>query len=211
MPGRLHTLSDEEIESLRATLLPRALTLRAGEAVITLPQNSPLYVHNMVALRVLQENWQDRPVYYSLTSGSDNWGLAASALTQEGLVLRVNMQGLPDTTRLVTSLFGVPLDVPATDSLTWEIYRYSRLFEADTLDLSPTSRNIAVNLSYAFYSLAQAYEVLGDRERSERNLRRALHLQPIPELSQMLQAGRDIFQPPPPPELADTPVTLPEQ
>ena len=211
MPERLHTLTDQEIESLRATLLPRALTLRAGEAVITLPENSPLYIHNMVALRVLQENWQDRTVYYSLTSGSDNWGLVANALTQEGLVLRVNTQGPPDTTRLVRSLFGVPLDVPATDSLTWHIYRYSRLFEADTLDLSPTSRNIAVNLSYAFYSLAQAYEVLGDRERSERNLRRALHLQPIPELAQMLQAGTDIFRPPPAPELADTPVTLPEQ
>jgi hypothetical protein len=196
IPPPLHTLRDEEIGAMQATLLPRALTFRAGEMAVTLPQNSALYIHHMVALRLIQENWARRPIYYSLTSGNENWGQVAQFLIQEGLGLRLYSSGWPDSTRLAPGLFQVPVDVPRTDSLAWDLYRYGGMFEADTLALAPTSRNIAVNLSYPFYTLAQAYEVLGQRERAQENLRRALHLQPIPGIAQLLEAGADVFQAP---------------
>jgi hypothetical protein len=199
VPGPLHSLRDEEIESLGATVLPRALTFRAGRVAVTFPQNSALYIHNLVSLRLVQENWQRRPVYFSLTSGSENWSLLGDYLVQEGLAFRVYAHAEPDTSRFGRSLFGGPLDVGRTDSLVWQVYRYADLFRGDTLALDPTNRNIAVNLSYGFYALAQAYEVRGERERSQENLRRGLWLQPIPELQQLLQAGSDVFRPPPAP------------
>ncbi len=199
VPGPLHSLRDDEIGSLRATLLPRALTFRAGRVVVTFPENSALYIHNLVSLRLLQENWQRRPVYFSLTSGSENWSLVSDHLVQEALAFRVYAHAEPDTSRFSPSLFGLPLDVPRTDSLVWHLYRYADLFRGDTLALDPTNRNIAVNLSYGFYALAQAHEVRGERERSQENLRRGLWLQPIPELQQMLETGSDIFRPPPEP------------
>jgi hypothetical protein len=83
----------------------------------------------------------------------------------------------------------VPVDIPRTDSLVWNVYRYAGLLEADTLDLDPTNRNIATNLSFPFYSLWQAYLVRGDQERSMANFQRARHLSPgysqmAPALSQ---------------------------
>ncbi len=192
-PGPVHSLGDPDIERLSATLLDRALTFRAGELSLTFPENTPLYVHSMVVLRLIQENWTQRPIYFSLTSGGDNWGLVAEYLTQEGLVFKLHAVGWPDTTRLTPGLFGLPVDVPRTDSLAWEIYRYADVFRGDTLDLDPTNRNIAVNLSYPFYTLAQSYEIRGDRERSAANLHRALWLQPIPEIARLLEAGEAIF------------------
>ncbi len=93
--------------------------------------------------------------------------------------------------------------MPRTDSLAWHIYRYAGLFRGDSLALDPTNRNIAINMSYPFFALGLAYEVSGDRERSERNLRRGLVLQPVPGVMESLNAGADVFRPP---ELADTPV-----
>jgi hypothetical protein len=120
----------------------------------------------------------------------------APYLTQEALLFRLNTVGWPDPEKLTPGLFAVPLNVPRTDSLAWEIYRYADLFRGDTLHVDPTNRNITVNLSYPFYSLGQAYELRGDRERSEENLRRALWLQPIPEMQRMLDEGQAIFDTP---------------
>ena len=202
-PSVLHSLADPEVEQLMATLLSRALIFRAGEMELTIPENTPLYVHSMIVLRLIQENWAQRPIYFSLTSGGDNWGLLAPYLTQEALVFRLNTAGWPDTANLVPGLFGVPVNVSRTDSLAWEIYRYADLFRGDTLRLDPTNRNITVNLSYPFYTLGQAYESRGDLERSRENLRRGLWLQPIPEIARLLETGESIFDTP---AAGDTPV-----
>jgi len=196
-PGGLHTLTDAEIQELGATLLSRDITFRAGDVRVLLPENTPLYLHSLVVLRTIQENWNQRPIYFSLTSGGDNWGPFQQYLTQEGLMFRLNTVGWPDPDKLTPGLFGVPVNVPRTDSLAWEVYRYADLFRGDTLRVDPTNRNITVNLSYPFFALGQAYEVRGDRERSEQNLRRALWLQPIAELQRMLEAGESIFDTPP--------------
>jgi hypothetical protein len=195
-PGGLHTLTDREIEQMSATLLSQSFTFHAGDMQLAIPENTPLYLHSLVVLRSIQENWDRRPIYFSLTSGSENWGMFAPYLTQEALLFRLNTVGWPEPERLTPGLFAVPLNVPRTDSLAWEIYRYADLFRGDTLRVDPTNRNITVNLSYPFYSLGQAYELRGDRERSEENLRRALWLQPIPEMQRLLDEGETIFDTP---------------
>ncbi len=202
-PGPLHSWTDEQIAPLRAQLVPRDIAVPAGRLRISYPENSALYIHDMLILRLIQENWDRRPIYFALTAGNEAWSRVRQFVTQEGLAFRLHPDEPPDTTVLAPGLFGVPLNVPRTDSLAWHIYRYAGLFRGDSLALDPTNRNIAINMSYPFFALGLAYEVSGDRERSERNLRRGLVLQPVPGVMESLNAGADVFRPP---ELADTPV-----
>jgi len=187
----LHTWSDDDIASLIPQALPSAYRFRPQGSVIdkTLPAGSPLYVKDMLILRLIAENVGVRPVYFSTTAGSGNWVQLDDYLVQEGLALKLYSNGVPELARLGQGLLGTPVDIPRTDSLVWDIYRYAGLFEADTLELDPTDRNIASNLSLPHLTLYRAYEGLGDRENAIRNLRRAYHLTPSPELRRLLEAA----------------------
>ena len=207
-PPALHSLSDQEISQLRAQLLRREYNIKYGLIDITLEPNSPLYVKDVLILRLLQENWDKRPMYFGLTAGQDNWQRMRKYLTQEGLLFRLHTKEPPDSSLLGPGLFGVPMNVQRTDSLAWHVFRYSKLFEADTLMLEPTARNIATNLSYPFYSLGNAYELLGEREKALDNLLRGYHLQPIREMLQLIENVRDSVpvERVPPAVFGDTPI-----
>jgi hypothetical protein len=188
VPPPLHSLSNDEVAAMIPQLIPRAIRITAGRVDQTYPEGTPFYVKDILILRLLLDNWQKRPIYFSLTAGSGNWLGLHRYLTQEGLVVKVNALSAPDTTRLAPGLLGVPVDVPRTEHLTWEVYRYARLLEADTLDLDPTSKNIATNLSIPPLSLGQAYQVLGRPEEAIKNLEMAYRLSYDSSLSRVIQA-----------------------
>jgi hypothetical protein len=186
-PPPVHSLSDREIDQLVPQLLPSDFTFRMAGIEQTFPKGSALYPNQILTLRLIQENLGRRPIYFSTTAGSASWMGMGRYLTQEALVLRLNPR-VPGDAALVEGLLGTMLDVPRTDSLAWEVYRYSRLFEADTLELDATHQNIAANLSIPFLSLGQAYAIGDQREQSVRNFRRAYHLSPTPELGRVIQS-----------------------
>ncbi|HET7040068.1 MAG TPA: hypothetical protein VFH97_09270, partial [Gemmatimonadales bacterium] len=139
-------------------------------------------------MRLIQENTGRRPIYYSVTAGSGNWLGLHQYMANEGLAIRVHVESEPDTSRLMPgSVLGIPVDVARTDSLVSHVYRYAGLFAADTLDLDPTNRNIATNLSLPFLALGQAFELRGDRARALEYLRRGLHLAPNEDLAQVIR------------------------
>ena len=185
-PGPLHTWSDDQIASLFPRLLDRPFTFRAGRIERTFRENSPLYVKDFLMLRLIQENLGTRPVYWSITAGNGNWLGLHNYMANEALVLRLHATP-PDSSRLVAGTFiGVPVDVPRTDSLVTHVYRYAGLFEADTLDLDPTNRNIAFNLATPFLVLGQAYELIGDREKALALFRRGEQLMPSAQLQALI-------------------------
>jgi hypothetical protein len=186
-PGRLLSWSDAQIAQLRSLLLPDARVFRAGMIALTLPRNTPLYVMNQLTLQLIRENWDRRPIYFALTAGQGNWVGLDEYLVQEGLVFRLHVSAPPDSAVLVPGIFGVPMNVRRSQTLVWDIYRYAGLFDADTLALDPTNRHIAVNLSYGFYGLGQAYELMGDQVTSIENLRRGFHLNPLPQVAGLLE------------------------
>jgi hypothetical protein len=190
-PPPVVSWTDEQIGALYPQLTDRAFTFRAGRVTRTFPEGTPLYVKDVLMMRVMQENVGRRPIYYSVTAGSSNWLGLAPHMTNEGLVLRVHVDEAPDSTALVPgSVLGVPVNVPRTDTLVNLIYRYAGLFEADTLKLEPTARNIALNLSLPFLALGQGFEVRGERERAIESLAKAYHLAPNPDLRMVLDALR---------------------
>ena len=124
-----------------------------------------------------------------MTAGSDNWLGLGPELVSQALVLRAYLAAPPDTSVLVPgSVLGVALDLGRTDTLVNQVYRYSGLFTADTLELDPTDRNIAVNLSLPFLALGQGFEVRGDRDRAVEALRKGYHLSPDTNLRHVIEA-----------------------
>lgn len=182
--------SDDEIAGLRSFLLQRQSVFRAGEVQAVLPDSMPLYVMNIVTLQLIRENWQQRPIYFAMTAGSGNWLHTERYLTQEGLAFKLNTAGMPDTSRLKPGIFGVQVDLQRTQLLTDSVYRYARLFDADSLDLESTATNIATNLSFVFYSLGQALELAGRHEQSIDALKRGYHLNPIAQVRQMIDQAQ---------------------
>jgi hypothetical protein len=82
------------------------------------------------------------------------------------------------------------MDVERTRQLAWDVYRYARLFEADTLRLDPTDDNIAGNLSINFLALGLIYQQRGDLERAAANYERSNHLSPNPQVSAIIATIR---------------------
>jgi hypothetical protein len=195
VPGRVLSWSDRQIGQLRSRLLRETRLFRAGRIRVTLRENSALYVMNQLTLQLIHDNWEQRPIYFALTAGRGNWVGLDDYLVQEGLVFKLHVRRPPDSTALAPGIFGVPINVERSRFLIWDVYKYAGLFEADTLALDPTSDNIARNLSFAFFSLGQAYELMGDRQQSLANLRRGFHLNPMPEVAAMLRAATESLPP----------------
>lgn len=181
--------SDADIQGLRSFVLPRASVFRAGQVEVTLPDSMPLYIMNIVTLQLIRENWRHRPVYFAMTAGTGSWLGMDRHLTQEGLAFKLNAQSLPQPSWLAPGIFGTAMNVPRTEMLVNQVYRYAGLFGGDTLRLDPTSQNIATNLSFVFYGLGQAYELMGRREESLTALRKGFRLHPLAQVQQMLDAA----------------------
>ncbi len=194
LPPRLHSLTDAQVSGLQAQLLRTSIDYQPGLISKIYESGTPLYVKDMLVLRLITENWRHRPIYFSLTAGAGNYVSLEDYFTQQAILFRLNVAEAPDSSRLQPGIMGVPVDIPRSDSLIWGIYRYAGLLEADELDLDPTNRNIATNLSYAIFSLGQAYMLAGDQEKSLMNLRRANHLSPSAQAESIIRSMEDAGQ-----------------
>ncbi|MGD2135751.1 MAG: hypothetical protein PVF27_06305, partial [Gemmatimonadales bacterium] len=200
-PGPLHSLTDVQIEQVMNDLfqsryrLPSDQSLRAGLVQDTFPRGTRFITSDLLIARLISENWRTRPIYFSLTAGQNAWRFYREDVTQEGLVLALHTREPPDSSKLTPTpgLFDVPVNIERSEFLVWDVYRYAGLLEADTLDLRRTERNIAFNLSFPLFALAQAHESLGDTAARDRNLRRALQLRPLPEIAQLMELGQPVF------------------
>jgi hypothetical protein len=72
---------------------------------------------------------------------------------------------------------GAPLDIPGTERLMNETYRYARLLEGPHRPLETTARGIASTLGLPYTQLAFAMQVRGDPARMRSYLERVTPLQ----------------------------------
>jgi hypothetical protein len=184
-----HGLTDAQIVQSEGQLLPHDVTLRIGPITHVLRRGMPLYSRDFAVLRLLQDNLGRRPIGWSLTTGSEYYGLDRY-LVQQGLVMRLDTVAV-DTTRAEIDnhrILGIALDVPTTERLMWETYRYAGLASGERKQLEPTAAGVAGNLSLPFAQLAYAYAARGSREAATKNVEQASRLSPNPALKRALSS-----------------------
>ena len=180
----LHTMSDSAIAiAMNGYGVPQTQQVSLGPLTRTLEAGSYLLPNDILTLSVVQQNVGRRPIVWAITAGREFGGLADYVIQQ---ALGFSLQTVrPDTTSPaldLRKLAGVPLDIPTTERLVWETYRYAGLLEGDVTKLESTSASIAATLSFPFVQLAYAYSSRGQRERWSGPWIDAIRLSPNPQL-----------------------------
>jgi hypothetical protein len=189
LPGRgrpmcLHTFNDQVITTMQPQLLGRPFTLRAGNLTHTYPANTPMYVKDIVVVRLIQEQWGKRPIFFALTAGSGARMDLDRFITQRAMVFKLHgdsVQPSDSVVRIPSELVGMPMplvDVAWTRRLAYDAYRYARLFEVDSLQLDPTDENISSNLSFPFRVLGLAALTRNNAAAAVDHFARAAQLTP---------------------------------
>jgi len=194
----LHTMTDSMIaaatngyvvpEDQKVSLGPISRALRAG---------SFLLPNDILTLSIVQQNISRRPIVWAITTGREFGGLS-EYVVQQGLGYSLRSSA-PDTTSPALDtrrLAGAPLDIPNTERLVWDTYRYAGLLDGDVTQLESTSASIAATLSLPFTQLTYAYSARGQQDKLSQALGRAMQLTPNPALRSALaelriQGGRE--------------------
>lgn len=184
-----HDMTDEDVRNASIPrMLDEAIGINLGPIHHTLPARTPLFLADVALLRILQQNLGRRPLAWSVTAGSQFYGLDPYLL-QQGLARSVQT-AIPDTTLpgiTPASLTGFTFDMNTTERLAWETYRYAGLLEKKSEAPDNTNLSFSSSLSLPFSQLAYAYEGEGNYERTVANLERAAMLSPNPAIEAALQ------------------------
>jgi hypothetical protein len=145
----------------------------------TLKAGSFLLPNDILTLSVVQQNVRRRPLVWAITSGREFGGLGEYVIQQGlGFVLRPSPPDTSSPALDTRRLAGAPLDIPTTERLVWETYRYSDLLEGDVTKLESTSASIASTLSLPFTQLSYAYSARNQPDKMLKALERAMQLTP---------------------------------
>jgi len=180
-------MSDEALDAAYPRQLSEAVTVNFGPYRRTYAAGTIFYTSDFVAARVIQANLGRRPVAWSVTTGQNYLSLDPY-LIQKGLVLELQPSE-PDSLAAGIDrqrLAGALLDVPTTDRLVWETYRYGFMRSGRGTVTDVTARSFASTLALPPTQLAYSYQAEGDAEQMARNLRLAYQLAPNPALGAAL-------------------------
>jgi hypothetical protein len=180
----LHSMTDSMIAAaMSGYVVPEDQQVRLGPLSRTLKAGSFLLPNDILTLSVVQQNVGRRPIVWAITSGRGFGGLA-DYVVQKGLGFALQTAKSDSTSPSLDfrRLAGAPLDIPTTERLLWETYRYAGLLEGDVTKLESTSASIASTLSLPYTQLAYAYSERGQYDKMERALDRAMRLSPNPAL-----------------------------
>jgi hypothetical protein len=177
-------MTDSMIASaLNGYLVPRDQQVSLGPLSRTLKGGSFLLPNDILTLGVVRQNVGRRPIVWAITAGREFGGLENYVVQQAlGFSLRTSP---PDTTSAAMDtrrLAGATLDIPTTERLLWDTYRYAGLLEGDVTTLESTSASIASTLSLPYTQLTYAYSARGQQDKMLRALERAMQLTPNPAL-----------------------------
>jgi hypothetical protein len=194
----LHTMSDAMIGSaMNGYLVPEDQKITLGPLTRVLKKGAYLLPNSILTMAVVQQNVGRRPIVWAITTGREFAGLA-DYVVQQGLGYSLRTAP-PDTSSPALDtrrLAGAPLDIPTTERLVWDTYRFADLLNSDVTKLESTSASIASTLSLPFTQLTYAYSARGQQEKMLRALEWGMKLTPNPALRTALaefrvQGGRE--------------------
>ncbi|HEY2805354.1 MAG TPA: hypothetical protein VGI92_05795, partial [Gemmatimonadales bacterium] len=176
-PMCLHTLTDDQIDQMQPMLLQTNLPLDVGNIHHVYRANTPMYVKDILILRLIEENLGKRPIVFALTAGTGNRQGLDAYVVEEGLGFRL----LPDTVRLGGNIapvrsFQSAIDLQRTRVLLDSVYKYGKLMQTDSLRLEPTDDQIAYNLAVVYYALAEGYIQQNNLAAALPELKKTAHL-----------------------------------
>jgi len=166
--------------------------VRLGPLTRTLARGTFLYPNDLLTLAIIQQNLGRRPIVWGATTGRSFAGLG-EYVVQRGLGSEL-LPERPDTSAGNHDLFyltGVPLDVPTTERLVFDTYRYAGLPRRGARGLETTSASVAATLGLPPALLVYAYARTRDVPAMRRALDLSASLSGSPELSAALQAVVD--------------------
>jgi hypothetical protein len=180
----LHGMTDSMIATaMSGYAVPEDQRVSLGPLTRTLKAGTFLLPNDILTLGVVRQNVGRRPIVWAITTGRDFGGLGSYVVQQAlGFALHTSP---PDTTSPAIDtrkLAGAPLDIPTTERLLWETYRYAGLLDGDVTKLESTSASIASTLSLPFTQLSYIYSARGEHDKLMRTLERAMQLTPNPAL-----------------------------
>ena len=193
----LHTMTDSMIGSaMSGYVVPQNQRVTLGSVSRDLKAGTFLLPNDILTLSIVQQNVGRRPIVWAITTGREFGGLS-EYVVQQGLGYSLR-SSRPDTTSPALDtrrLAGAPLDIPTTERLVWDTYRYADLLHGDVTRLETTSASIASTLSLPFTQLTYAYSARGQQEKLLRVLDRAMQLTPNQSLrtalAELRVTGRD--------------------
>jgi hypothetical protein len=191
--GPVHAMTDSMIAvAMRGYFVGERQQVQLGPLTRTLAKGTVLYPNDILTLSVIQQNLGRRPIVWAATAGRSFGGLG-EYVVQRGLGFEL-LSARPDSTAPALDLHrlaGVPLDVPTTERLVFDTYRYAGLLERGADDLESTSASVAGTLGFPPALLVYAYAGRTGPTRLERALDMAGRLSPDPGLREALRRVRD--------------------
>ena len=153
------------------------ITLRAGQTVLP---------RDFAILFILDKHLGTRPIAFGSTTGQGEWLGLDRTVVQRGLAYEVipRAEHVPGVIRGVQ---GGLVDTAVTRVLTEDVFRYTGLFEADTLVLEPAARQVVSAMARPWLELAQTGILRRDQAATLAYLRRAAHLMPSRALHDVIK------------------------
>jgi hypothetical protein len=166
----LHTMTDSMIGAAMAGyVVSTPQDIRLGPLTRALTKGTFLYPNDILVLSIIQQNLGRRPIVWGATAGRSFAGLG-EYVVQRGLGSEL-LPERPDTTTGdldIHRLTGVALDVPTTERLVFETYRYGELPRRGAEGLESTSASVAATLGLPPALLVYAYADSRDLPRMRR-------------------------------------------
>lgn len=186
----LHAMTDSVIvAAMRGYLVRGDQRVSLGPISRSLRDGTFLYPSDVFVMSLVRQNLGRRPVVWASTTGKGFGGLS-EYVVQQGMGFHV-LTAPPDTTVPDVDLHrlaGVPLDIPVTEHLVWETYRYAGLLEQEGGPFESTSALAASSLATPAIQLAYVYAGRSDTVRAERAIDRAARLSSNPGLRTALES-----------------------
>jgi hypothetical protein len=155
--------------SMRGYLVDAPQDVQLGPLTRTLARGTFLYPNDLLTLSIIQQNLGRRPIVWGATTGRSFAGLG-EYVVQRGLGSEL-LPARPDSATADPDLLrqtGVALDVPTTERLVFDTYRYADLPRRGGGDLETTSASVAATLgvppALLVYAYAQARDLAGMRK-----------------------------------------------
>jgi hypothetical protein len=188
-----HVMTDSMIAgAMQGYLVRERQQITLGPLTRTLPERTVLYPNEILALAIVQQNIGRRPIVWASTTGRSFAGLT-DYVVQRGLGFEL-LTARPDTASAALDLHrltGVPLDVPTTERLVFDTYRYGDLVRRGADDLESTSASVAATLGLPAALLVYAYGSRADRHRLDDAFEIATSLSSNPGLQAALESARE--------------------